>query len=354
MTLTLILTDLCNGRCSYCPQSRSSAKLPHDLALLALEKIVPKLDDGRDLTINFYGGEPLLERELIVSVLSRARHFFKKGAIHFAMTSNGILLDEAFLETLAPYSFDLIISHDGLWQEETRPGFPKKKNIGFFEHLLYAHAHVQSRYNCVCPPNQIKKLAENITFFRFNTNRPVHFTLDSISPWSQDELHSLDASLSEIRSMGLESACPELFGPRRNALFVCSSNDRMALDPHGFIWDCFQYYDLFCRYPKAGPIDRHRTGHIGMPDESLRDMLSHWPVCQPVSQQQCLAGSSPCLLCDQLQQCSQCPANGAYATGEIGRLPPWLCAMQRILQKHKKAPGMDSQSVASSFSAERS
>ena len=54
---------------------------------------------GEGVGVVFYGGEPLLKRELIVETIRYCRQVQARTGIpfHFKMTTNGLLLDEAFL-----------------------------------------------------------------------------------------------------------------------------------------------------------------------------------------------------------------------------------------------------------------
>lgn len=335
MILTLILTEACDGRCTYCPQLHSKRRMSRDLARRALRRLVPLLDTGQELNVNFYGGEPLREKETVLDIANRLPSMTGRDRLHLALTTNGSGLDEAFLQQMEPLPFLLIVSHDGLWQNETRPGVPAFLTLDHLEKLLASFPGIESEYNCVCPPQRIGRLRDNILFFQGKTDRPVSFGLDSISPWTGESLSALDLELKRIRSAGLEKSCPDFFTPPEPGRFICDSRNRISVDPDGFIWGCHEYCDLFRRNPKAGPLERHRVGHIDMPTPELRELISRWPACALHEQSQWMAGNKACLLCDQFLFCRQCPVNGAYSSGFIGRLPPWVCSIQRVLARHR-------------------
>ncbi len=340
MILTFILTERCDGDCIYCPQTRSNRSMSPERALAALERLLPLLADNEELRISFYGGEPLLEKETLLLLAERARQLTEKSSLRFAVTSNGSRLDGEFLERIEKLPFLLVISHDGLWHKETRPGCPDWMTLDYFETLLASHPQIETEYNCICPPGQIGRLGDNIRFFREKTRRPVHFGLDMISPWTGQDLTTLDTELGRIRAAGIDDACPDFFTAPTPGQFVCDSCNRISIDPDGFIWGCHEYYDLFRRHPEAGRPERHRTGHIDMPEAELRELILCWPTCEPHEQSQWMAGNEVCLVCDQFLSCRQCPVNGAYVTGKIGHLPPWTCAVRRILNSHSRPPSL--------------
>jgi len=310
--------------------------MPRELARRAVNRLIPLLETAEELNINFYGGEPLLEKKTILEITNRLPFITDKDRLHLAMTTNGSGLDREFLEQIEEFPFHLIVSHDGLWQNETRPGIPDRMTLDYYETLLADYPEIEAEYNCICPPGQVTRLTDNIRFFREKTRRTVHFGLDSISPWEEQNLISLEAELDRIRAAGLDNACPDFFDALEPGQFCCSSRNRISIDPDGYIWGCHEYYDLFRRNPQAGRLERHRTGHIDMPETELRELIAAWPVCEAHEQSQWMAGNEACLLCDQFLVCRQCPVNGAYTTGFIGRLPHWICRIQRILARHRK------------------
>ncbi len=71
-TMALQLTQNCNLRCKYCVYSgnyenrkHSSLKMNKEIAYRAIDFFVRHSSDSEKLHLGFYGGEPLLEFELI-------------------------------------------------------------------------------------------------------------------------------------------------------------------------------------------------------------------------------------------------------------------------------------------------
>ena len=93
MHLTLHLTDRCNLACRYCYARHGTADMHFETAVAAIEKCAA----GPDCGIIFFGGEPLLCAPLIWRIMDwcEAR---RPGRFHYKVTTNGMLLDEAFLD----------------------------------------------------------------------------------------------------------------------------------------------------------------------------------------------------------------------------------------------------------------
>ena len=70
----------------------------------------------------FYGGEPLLERELIYDIVKYTKDIKEKTghSFYYKMTTNGTLLDEEFLSFSQDINLTIGFSHDGPAQDNCR------------------------------------------------------------------------------------------------------------------------------------------------------------------------------------------------------------------------------------------
>jgi len=136
--LTLNITEQCNFRCKYCifsgiykepTRKHSSKKMSFSTARKAIDFIINKsLDPCRinkenKIEVTFYGGEPLLEINLIKKIISYAREREKKdGSYGFAFRSNtnGYLLNEEIIDYLVAQDISIDISLDGPKQEHDK------------------------------------------------------------------------------------------------------------------------------------------------------------------------------------------------------------------------------------------
>ncbi|NHB70281.1 radical SAM peptide maturase [Perlabentimonas gracilis] len=126
-TLTLEVTERCNINCVYCGfgnyyddnEGRATRRMSFDQAKQAIDFLRKHLNSNkcrsyqRPFYIGFYGGEPLLEIELIKRIVEYAKGLeLKNHRLAFAMTTNGILLRD-HINFLANNKFSLLISLDG-------------------------------------------------------------------------------------------------------------------------------------------------------------------------------------------------------------------------------------------------
>ena len=119
--LILGVTEACNFRCSYCVFSGKYAGWRHHsnqmmdwkVAHKAIDEFLAHSGDSKDVTISFYGGEPLLNISLIRKCVSYIRERISDRDVGFALTTNGFLLKGDMAKFLATEKFAFRVSLDG-------------------------------------------------------------------------------------------------------------------------------------------------------------------------------------------------------------------------------------------------
>lgn len=128
--LTLVVTDDCDFSCRYCYKRPRRVSMAPATAVAAVRYFLPLLKSR--FSLNFYGGEPLLEFPLVRSLVEGIDK--NPGASRleprFALTTNGSRLTPAILDFLEARGFSVVLSFDGLAQEthrkrEASPGCAK-------------------------------------------------------------------------------------------------------------------------------------------------------------------------------------------------------------------------------------
>ena len=116
--MALFVTQDCNMRCPYCYGDGGGyggrGSMSEETAFRAVDWLIGQAGDARELTLSFFGGEPLLNIQLIEKVVAYGRE--KAGAsrkLEFAMTSNLSLLDDRILDFLVANKIGVMVSFDG-------------------------------------------------------------------------------------------------------------------------------------------------------------------------------------------------------------------------------------------------
>jgi uncharacterized protein len=124
VVLTLFLTHQCNLRCSYCyVHEKRAATMPIEVGRKAIDLALQIAKDK--LQISFFGGEPLLEWDLLSALhqYGKQRTAERGVAPIFAVTTNGMFLDDDRLAYLRDNDIRVGFSIDGnrQAQDATRP-----------------------------------------------------------------------------------------------------------------------------------------------------------------------------------------------------------------------------------------
>ena len=109
MHLTLHLTDRCNLACRYCYQRHGASDMPRETA----EAAIDRLATGNNPGIVFFGGEPLLRKDLMLALVDRCEAR-EPNRFHYKVTTNGTLLDESFLAEAGRRRLAVALSCDGV------------------------------------------------------------------------------------------------------------------------------------------------------------------------------------------------------------------------------------------------
>ncbi|MDR0523758.1 MAG: radical SAM protein [Candidatus Methanoplasma sp.] len=119
MALTISPTTECNARCHYCfERGIEQAKMSVETADLLVEFIDRELT-GREISISWFGGEPLLATDVIDRIV---RQLNSRGiSIKSSVTTNGSLIDDGVLAKFREWNVERVqITVDSIGEEYNR------------------------------------------------------------------------------------------------------------------------------------------------------------------------------------------------------------------------------------------
>lgn len=118
--LCLNVAHACNMQCTYCFAGKGDFGGPPSLMTAetgkkALDFLIEKSGEVRNLEVDFFGGEPLLNFEVVKEIVAYGREREKAAGkkFNFTLTTNALLLDEEILDYLVNQNISLILSLDG-------------------------------------------------------------------------------------------------------------------------------------------------------------------------------------------------------------------------------------------------
>lgn len=118
--LCLHISHDCNLRCKYCFASQGDFKGDRYLMSLevgkrALEFLIENSGHRKNLEVDFFGGEPLMNFDVVKELVHYGRELEKKHNKHFrfTITTNGVLLDDDKIDFINENMDNVVLSLDG-------------------------------------------------------------------------------------------------------------------------------------------------------------------------------------------------------------------------------------------------
>ena len=118
--LCLHVSHTCNLNCSYCFASQGKYKgeralMSFEVGKRAFDFLIENSGTRRNLEVDFFGGEPLMNWDVVKQLVAYARSIEKeKGKnFRFTLTTNGILIDDEVIDFLNKEMSNVVLSLDG-------------------------------------------------------------------------------------------------------------------------------------------------------------------------------------------------------------------------------------------------
>ncbi len=330
MNFTLHLTADCNLSCRYCYESHAKRRMTEETAKKAVDLAFSYGHEKNGFSL--FGGEPLLKRATVESLVRYAAEKAGKTgtALRFKMTTNGTLLNEAFLRFANEFGIDIALSHDGLLQDEqrlTRDGSPTRERLEPIVDLLLRYQPKAVAMQTVTPAT-VGRMADSVEwlyrrgFSRINT--AIDYRVDA--GWDDDSMAVLKTQYERVADLSdahFDDARPLLY---LNFLSKIAAylNDRPCMEcrlgmrqpsvaPDGAIYPCNQFLGLpdFRMGDVGHGIDAERQRAI------YRASLDPEPDCEG------------CAIRDRCRH--HCACLNFSLTGRMHEVAPVQCEHERIL-----------------------
>jgi uncharacterized protein len=305
-TLDLHLSDRCNFGCSFCYAKNCAGIVPNvALQKQALDWFIGQAK-ASTITVNFYGGEPLLEFETIKELVAYAKKYSRN--IHWCIVSNLSLLDPAKMAWIKSHALTISPSIDGCRSAQDCGRIFKDGRSS--ADIVFAAAKLlnQSQKNCsvraTISPESAPYLLESVKHlsalgFKKVTAVPasgVDWTDKSLSIlseqtrlltdwWIEEMRHGRLVKLYHIAHI-LRAVAPN----RRNDRLCGAGRGMVAVDIAGNLWPCHRFCNLSS--PAEWKLGNIREG--GITNHGLLERIRSLRI-----------------IGDETTACSTCPARVA-------------------------------------------
>lgn len=183
--LCLHVAHTCNLNCEYCFAGQGKyhgedAIMSFETGKKALDFLVENSGNRKNLEVDFFGGEPLVNFEVVKQLVSYARSIEKEKNknFRFTLTTNGVLLDDDVIDFLNKEMNNVVLSLDG--RKEVNDA--KRKTI-----------NGKGSYDIIVPKfqNFVKKRGDKEYYMRGTF---THNNLD----FTNDIFHMADLGFTEL------------------------------------------------------------------------------------------------------------------------------------------------------------
>ena len=333
-SLVLMTNHACNLRCTYCyTGDKSPRHLPPDFGLRAIDRAVQSLRSGGRLELSFFGGEPLLESDLILACVEHARRATAEAGVslHLGLTTNGTIDHDRAADVLAIDDLDLSISFDGTPEVHDRHRvFPDGRGsapLALRTIDARVAAGLRFRVLMVVRPDTVEHLPEGVAFLRERGVRQIDPSLDLWTTWTADDGARLEAAVQSLAGLW-RSGLPEhglgwfdetllrLTNPPFDPSARCGfGKGEVAVAPSGRLYPCERVIGED-RAPHALAL----PGHVLEGDDFL------------FKRGRTGAGADLCRSCAIQPFCgTTCPCSNYIRTGNPSRPDGLLCLLERSL-----------------------
>jgi sulfatase maturation enzyme AslB (radical SAM superfamily) len=332
-----------------------------ETARLALDRLFASRH--REVSIGFYGGEPLLAFDLVRRTVEEAERRRPRGCrLLFDLSTNGMLLDVEKATFLAAHGVDTQVSFDGCRaaQELRAPG-TFEALAGRLDELRRLCPDFYRRWlevAVIVTPDNLHTLAESV---RELLGREVpRITLGAVMgarvTWDSSREPELERQLGLVyrrcRSVYRRTGrVPVTLFRRglgwpvvktRGAMCGIGRGGSITVDVDGEVSSC----QLLARsvHALSGPglrrwVEPLRVGPLDAPDlgerlERFREQVRRSPLFMQLERKH--AGPRRCVECPWRASCRICPVAIAHAGEDPHGVPDFLCAFRRVSLRYRE------------------
>ncbi len=329
--LCLHVAHTCNLNCAYCFASQGKyhgerAVMPFAVGKQALDFLVANSGKRRNLEVDFFGGEPLMNFDVVKQLVAYARSIEKEHNknFRFTLTTNGVLIDQDVIDFANREMSNVVLSLDGRKQIHDRFRVDYAGNgswervVPKFQQLVQARGgknyYMRGTFTHANPDfvNDIRQMLD--LGFTELSMEPVVCAPGDPSELTQDDLDVVMEQYEELAQLILErdrEGRPFTFyhymidlagGPciYKRISGCGSGTEYMAVTPWGDLYPCHQFVGE----------EAFKLGNI-YDGVTNTDMVEQFAGCNVYARPQCRD-------CWARLYCSGgCSANAYHATGSV-------------------------------------
>ncbi len=341
--LCLHIAHTCNLNCSYCFASQGKysgerALMSLEVGMRALDFLIENSGTRRNLEVDFFGGEPLMNFDVVKDLVKYARMREKEAGknFRFTLTTNGMLIDDDVIDFANRECSNVVLSLDGRKEVHDRYRVDYAGNgswekiVPKFQRLVEAREgknyYMRGTFTHANPDflNDIKVMLD--LGFNELSMEPVVCSPDDPSALTEEDKAIVMKQYEELAELMLEKhreGKPFTFyhymidlkgGPciYKRVSGCGSGTEYMAVTPWGDLYPCHQFVG----------DEKFKLGNVftGVGNKEIQD---EFMACNVYSRPEC----SDCWA--KLYCSGGCAANAYHSTGSVTGIYKYGCDLFR-------------------------
>jgi uncharacterized protein len=331
---TLIITQRCNLACDYCYIEKKRCSMSISTANKIIDFIFANSPERKKIDIAFFGGEPLLEFDLIKKITNiiQSNKYFDLSRVKLSLVTNGTIFSDSIKEYLIENNIGLCLSCDGpaIIHNAFRH-FPDGRGSSEIVEKNIKSALKEfplAPINAVYSPENLQFLPTVVDYLSSLGARNIYLSPNIFARWTKNEADILPSVYNIIAEKykyfymmdmpiyisiidGKITAI--LRGGYKPSERCRMGNMEFAFSPTGNIYPCE-------RLMGSDDGNKHCLGNIN--NESIPEI-----ACHKISSS---AINSACQSCGLKDYCMNwCGCTNYYLTGRYNIVDPFICASER-------------------------
>ncbi len=201
MQYIIHLTEKCNLNCTYCYENKRNKDISFECIKNLIDYEINRKQNY--LIIVFYGGEPLLQKNIIKNTIDYINSKKSKTEFYYGITTNGTLLDDDFIKYMKENKFvNIAYSIDGMKSTHNlnRLTIDGKGTFDITEknakNLLKCFDSVMSM--SVITRNNLSNLSENVEYLIEMGFKYINLLFDYSENWQDEDLAEIRKQYTKI------------------------------------------------------------------------------------------------------------------------------------------------------------
>ena len=333
MKYTLCITQQCNLRCDYCYMAKSNVQMPLDMASEVVNFIYKRSPLNETIDIGFFGGEPLLEFDLLqeITQIIEDHPSFDRERVELNLVTNGTIYSDEIADFIENHNIGFGISCDGPPHVHDKHRFDphgEGSAATVAQNIIQAvRRFPELMVNAVYSPETLQYLPDVVDYLASLGVTQIYLNPDFSATWSASDAALLPEIYDRISKRYIESYFKKqplyinlidskitviLRGGYQPQERCRMGKGEMAFAANGNIFPCE-------RLVGSGAESEHCIGHIG------KGLNLERMTCRTAP-----SVNDECSTCGMREYCVRwCGCSNYFSSGYYNRVGPFLCASER-------------------------